>query len=411
MKLRSILGAASRDCRGALRLFAERSAFLANLSIALALIAALATCDSAGCVEDAVEPARAAMHAAEARYGATDTALVGPLTGLANALSAAGQPAAAIEPLTRAVAILRRNAGLYDHRQYALLSQLADLQSLLGDIDRAVAALVYMERVSERTHGRQSVQHALSLSQIAAWRCRLGRFDSGREGYRRSIERLRAPADEERLIDALLGVARCSFDELAAQGIATSPGSLDDYRGPVLRTNRMSAGSPAFQLGVLKILRVDGEQALLRAAQLAETAALPPERRVAVLAQVGDWFQAKDRSRTARKYYASAQRWVRRGAGAEDPFAAPVQVLYPVPPLALRNRPAREPSPAERYVEVEFTVRSDGHIDSERVIVREPGKSAADETLQALQAARFRPRVVDGAALDTQGVRFRQAFR
>lgn len=210
------------------------------------------------------------------------------------------------------------------------------------------------------------------------------------------------------MIDALLGLARCSFDELAAEGIATSPGSLDEYRGPVLRTNRMSAGSPAFQVRVLKIPRVDGEQALLRAAQLAETTTLPPERRVAVLVQVGDWFQAKDRSRAARKYYASAERWVRRSAGAEDPFAAPVQVLYPVPSLALRNRSAREPSRAERYVEVEFTVRSNGQIDSERVIAREAGKSAADATLQA---GRFRPRVVDGATLDTAGVRFRQAFR
>ena len=358
-----------------------------------------------------MEPARAAFHAAEERYGSTDVALVEPLAALANALNAAGQPAAAIEPLNRAVGILRRSSGLYDRRQYALLSQLTDLHSLLGDIDDAAAVLAYMERVSERTHGRHSVEHALSLSEIAEWHCRLGKFDSGRERYRRSIERLRTPAEEEHLIDALLGLARCSFDELASEGIATSPGSLDAYRGPMLRTSRMSAGSPAFQLRVLRMLRFDGEQALRRAAQLAETSSLAPERRVAVLVQAGDWFQAKDHSRTARKYYASAERWVRRSAGAEDPFAAPVHVLYPLPPLALRNRLARDPLPAERYVEVEFTVRSDGHVDSERVITRDPGKSAADETLQALQASRFRPRVVDGATLDTEGVRFRQAFK
>jgi hypothetical protein len=179
----------------------------------------------------------------------------------------------------------------------------------------------------------------------------------------------------------------------------------------MLRANRISTESPTFRVRVVRMLRFDGEQALRRAAQLAETTSLPPERRVAVLVQAGDWFQAKDHQRTARRYYASAERWARRTAGAEDPFAAPVQVLYPVPPLALRNRLAREPSPAERYVEVEFTVRSDGHVDSERVITREPGKSAADETLLALQAARFRPRVVNGAALDTERVRFRQAFR
>ena len=130
-----------------------------------------------------------------------------------------------------------------------------------------------------------------------------------------------------------------------------------------------------------------------------------------MLLQAGDWFQAKDHSRTARRYYASAQRWVQRTAGAEDPLAAPVQVLYPVPTLALRRGPVRESSAAERYVEIEFTVRADGRIDRERVLTREPGKSAADETLQSLQVARYRPRMVAGAALDTEGVRFRQAFK
>ena len=87
--------------------------------------------------------------------------------------------------------VLRRSGGLYDPRQFALLNQLVDLHSLQGDIDAAVAALAYMESVSERTHGRQSRQHAPTLAGIAAWHCRLGRFDSGRQRFRRSIERLR----------------------------------------------------------------------------------------------------------------------------------------------------------------------------------------------------------------------------
>jgi tetratricopeptide (TPR) repeat protein len=201
---------------------------LANISTALVLLGALAACSSAWCAEDAVAPARAAVLAAEQRYGATDAALIEPLAEFANALNAAGQRTMAIEQLNRAVGILRRSVGLYDQRQYALLSQLADLQSLAGDVDAAGAALGYMERISERTHGRQSVQHALSLAAIAAWQCRLGKFDSGRERFRRSIERLRAPADAESLIDTLLGLARCSLDELAAAGIvARSARSLD----------------------------------------------------------------------------------------------------------------------------------------------------------------------------------------
>ena len=378
---------------------------------AYALLAALALCDSAWCVEQesAQDRYARAVHDAEQRHGPTDSSLVEPLAGLAAALVAAGRPAQAIEPLTRAVGILRRNSGLYDQRQYLLLSQLADAYSLQGDVNAAVNALTYMERVSERTYGRQSAQHARSLAAIATWQCRVGRFDSGRERFHRSIERLRT-ADDEQLIEALLGLARCSFDELAAEGVATSPGSLESYRGPVLMTSRISIGSPSFQHRVLKLLRSDGEQALRYAAQLAETAPLAPQRRVAVLLQAGDWFQAKDHSRTARRYYASAQRWVARTAGAEDPLTAPVQVLLPVPSLALRSSLARESSAKERYVEVEFTVRADGQVTSERVIASEVGRSQADDMLQALKVARFRPRMVAGTAVETAGVRLRQAF-
>jgi hypothetical protein len=285
-----------------------------------------------------------------------------------------------------------------------------ELRSLQGDIDAALAALAYIESISERMDGRVSSQHATTLARIAGWHCRLGEFESGRQRFRRSIERL-GDAHAEILTGALLGLARCSFHELAAEGVSTSLAPSESYRGPVLRRNRMSIGSPAFRYRIHKILRPEGDEAIRYAARLAETATLVPERRVPVLLQAGDWFQAKDHTRSARRYYASAQRWVQRAIVADDPLVAPVQILYPVPALALRGVSVHEDSAPGRYVEIEFTVRSDGRVDRERVLTREPGKSAADETLQALQAARYRPRVVDGKPVDTEGVRFRQTFR
>jgi tetratricopeptide (TPR) repeat protein len=263
----SILGSASRDFGGALRLFAY------------ALLGALALCETAWCVEQG----------------------------------------SAIEELQRAVSDLRRSGGLYDPRQVVLLNQLVDLHSLQGDIDEAIADLAYLESVSERTAGRLSTQHAATLAEIADWHCRLGEFESGRQRFRRSIERLRN-RDDEALIGALLGLVRSCFHELAAEGIATSPESLDSYRGPVLRRNRMSIGSPAFRYRVHKILRPEGDEALRYAARLAESATLTPQRRAAVLLQVGDWFQAKDHVRTARRYYASAQRWLQRTVVVDDPL-------------------------------------------------------------------------------------------
>ena len=44
------------------------------------------------------------------------------------------------------------------------------------------------------------------------------------------------------------------------------------------------------------------------------------------------------------------------------------------------------------------------------MIDRELGKSTVDEVLAALRAARYRPRFEAGRALDTEGVRLRQAI-
>jgi hypothetical protein len=319
----------------------------------------------------------------------------------------------AIDALTREVATVRRNSGLYDAQQYSLLEQLAALQSEVGDLDAAAASLAYMELVSEKAHGERSVQHALSLTQIAQGQCRIGRFATARDSYRDSIERLDSRAHAGPLVDALLGYGRCSLAELSGEGVETAPQSLDHYRGPVARSGRMDPSSPAFSMRVGQYLRVDSEQALVRAAALVEaTESIDADRRIEVLLQAGDWFQTKGHVHAARKYYARAHTWAaRRTTSAEDPLAAPVQVLYPVPPLALRGRLLSDSLVIERSLEVEFTVRADGRIDSERVVVRDLSKSAADEVIEALRVARFRPRIVGGKAVATENVRFRQVFR
>ena len=174
----------------------------------------------------------------------------------------------------------------------------------------------------------------------------------------------------------------------------------------------MSAEQPGVSAARPEDAAVDGEQALRRAAQLAETATLAPERRVAVLVQAGDWFQAKDHSRTARQVLrerasagsgAAAARRIR----SRRPCTCSIRCRRSLCATASRAIRSRRSATSRSSSRCSPTAR----VDGERVITREPGKSAADETLQALQAARFRPRMVEGATLDTEGVRFRQAFK
>ncbi|MGH8178027.1 MAG: energy transducer TonB [Steroidobacter sp.] len=349
-----------------------------------------------------------AIDIIEQGAGALSIDLVQPLTGLANAQRASQQHQLAAETLRRAIGVLRRGAGLYDPRQYPLLIQLVDLHSELGELDAAADGLQYLQRLSANTHTDGSVEQAGSMSEIADWQCRIGQFEEGRRLHRKAIDALDGGTQPEPLIKALVRMAHCCLHQLSAEGIASAPGVFEQYRGPIARSGRMTPDNPAFRFHGLKLLGAEGEQALLRAVKLADKT-LDAGERIAVLLEAGDWFQMKDHTRAARRYYAKAESLATRtGAGPDHALSAPVRLFFPHPASALRRPHAAET--LERFVEVEFTVRADGRVDDERVLNRDAGKSLVDETLSALHAARFRPRVVAGRAVDTKGVRYRQVF-
>jgi tetratricopeptide (TPR) repeat protein len=348
------------------------------------------------------------IESLEREVGTSSPQLIDPLVGLADALIARQQVAAAIEPLRRAINIVRRNSGLYDPRQYDLLLRVIDAQSLTGDFAAAAADLTYLQRVSESSYGIDSLQYGRALADVAHWQCRIGQFMQGRETFRRSVTLLEANAAKDPLVESLRRFAQCCLQELAGVGVATSSDSLDFYRGPIVRSQQFSPSNPAFRSHVLQYLRMDGEQALQRAVEV--SAALDPKLHLEVLLQTGDWFLAKDYIREARRFYARAET-LARAAGAEDTLLVPAQVLYALPASALRTRHLAVDDTEESFVEVEFTVRGDGKIVNEKVIDHGPGRSATVETLAALQAARFRPRMVGGRTQMTDGVRFRQSFR
>lgn len=313
-----------------------------------------------------------------------------------------------LSTLARALEVAGNSAD--DNQQYDVLRRMADLHSLVGDLDRASAALTSMERVSERMHSAPSTAHAHELVEIADWRCRIGEFARAQLLYRRGIDLFDGLADQLALIEALASFARCSTRELMAEGVALSPDSLNAYRGPIEPTGRLLAENSGFHRRVSQLLRRQGEQALRRAVRLADAAEVSTSQRVSVLLQAGDWYQAKGHTLAARNLYAAASVHAAPGpSGVEPLLAAPVQVLYPVPPTALR---AHNPfgDGLEHAVEFELTISARGvPIDIRLISGTDPRQ--IEETRSALRVARFRPRFEHGKPVLTRGVRFRQVFR
>ena len=377
---------------------------------ALARIEAARASFEAGDYADAIASYERAIQLIEQRRTAITLELVEPLAGLADAQLAAQLEGEAAESLRRAVGILRRGAGLYDLRQYELLLRLVDVQTRLGEIEEASGTLRYLQRLSASMDDHGDAQRAYAWMKIADWRCRIGQFEEGWALHRRAIGSLDERTQPQPLIQALLGASQCSLYELSAEGVASTPGLFEQYRGPILRSDRMAPDNPAFRFHALKMLSAEGEQAITRAAKVAERG-LDEQTRIDVLLQAGDWFQMKDHMRAARRYYAIAEGIAARILGPDHPLSAPVRLFYPCPRSVLRHRNAPADQFIEESVEVEFTVRANGRIDGERVVNREAGKSSVEETLNALRTARFRPRVIDGRAVDTPGMRYEEVFR
>ncbi len=355
------------------------------------------------------------LQVIETRTGPLNLELLAPLDGLVRAYTATQQYESTVSTAQRALAIVRRTAGVNDSRQLPVLEQLIDAQSRLGRIEEAIPNLRYRERVSSAVHGEFSLEHARELTAIGDWYCRLGDFFAARQRHREAIDIIESVADSgsPALIEPLRAVARCCLTELATEGVESSPGVAQSFRGPVLRSGRMDPQSVTFRKHVLSLLRFDGEQAIVRAAGLS---AVPDnaaaEVQLDTFLQAADWFLLRDQPRTASEYYQRAydiSLTLPKHLHEQQQWSEPKPILYPLPPIALRNLLAGE-ALTERFVELKFAVRADGKVRSPEVVVRGAGKNMVDETITAILASRYRPRLVDGKPAVAAEVRFRQQF-
>ena len=366
--------------------------------------------------DNAAQSFSRALQVIETRSGPLNLELLEPLAGLEQIYVATQQLESTVNTSQRALAIVRRTAGVNDGRQLPLLERLVDAQSRLGRIEEAIPHLRYRERVSTAVHGETSLEHARELTAIGDWYCRLGDFFEARQRHRSAIAIIESSLDlrSPALIEPLRAVARCCLIELATEGVESSPGLAASFRGPVLRSNRMDPESVTFRKHVQELLRFDGEQAIARAAALAGVADnASAELQLDVYLQAADWFQLRDQPRAASEYYKRAydvSLTLPKELYEQQQWSEPKPILYAIPQIALRNLLAGE-TPGERVVEIAFSVRADGKVRSPEVVVRGAvGKTMVDETIAALLASRYRPKLVDGKPTLADDVRLKQQF-
>jgi tetratricopeptide (TPR) repeat protein len=349
-----------------------------------------------------------ALRTIEPAVRGADPRLIDPLRGLGYALASQEKHAQAVPYMEKALAISRRTAGLFDVEQQGLLRQLAASFASLGKPEEAEQQMQYLLRVGEHAYGAADLRMAPLLCVIGDWYAQRGQMTEAREYYRTALGIVEKKQGRNDLaaVEPLRSLAQSYVHEmvLASFGILTPSdkfsASADRPTGEVLTIN------PRF-------LSTDGERALLRAlAILDSNAERPAGTLLDTLLQAGDWYEIKLQPDKALPYYQRAAVAAEAGDNRhETVLGFPVQVYYPTPLIATRNlnRPSNEI--VERFVQVEFTVTRDGAVTDERVVDQDATQRQISQTLEAIRAARYRPKFVQGQPVATQAVSYRQIFK
>ena len=61
-----------------------------------------------------------------------------------------------------------------------------------------------------------------------------------------------------------------------------------------------------------------------------------------------------------------------------------------------------------QFVEIELTVAATGSVDEARIVAHDPRQQYADDILDAIRVARFRPKFVDGSPVAAPGIIYRE---
>ena len=317
----------------------------------------------------------------------------------------------AVQRFESAVALSRRSEGLLNEHQLPLLEKYADSLTELGRLQDALKVQKYALRIAERKYGDRDPRIAPALEKLGRWYARVGAYDPARTTLKRAIdivEKAEGPASPQ-LVGPLTALAECARLQLldpAQQRQATPDadrgGMFHDPMEPLPYSSATTAA--------------EGQKALERAVAIASERPDPSPVQIAgVRTQYGDWFQTRSQPERALPQYQQAWQAASRVTYEGKPlsemlFGKPVLLQYARPESWNRyaSRPREEVE--IKTVLLDVTVTSDGRTRDAKVLDDSGDARHAEQTRQAAETARYRPRFENGQPVDTSNVQFTQAW-
>jgi tetratricopeptide (TPR) repeat protein len=357
-----------------------------------------------------------ALRLAEQHDGLESERVLAPLLGLGNTLTASGHHQQAVLRLQRALAIQRSQYGLFDLRQQDTLKTLAASLTALDRTSEAQDLMIYRARVAEKTYGEGSPKVIPVLCDLGDWFAEVGMAPEARMTFQTALNivgdkpSLNAPI----VVAPLRGIARTYMRKMSYPQTWLHPRSppgcfalSQECRPPYPHD------SDGHRIVEPRELNREGEHALQRALRILEAdPEASRETRIETLIQLGDWYQIKKVPREALPYYQRAWKLIHEATSLSNSAATalnvPVRVYYPTPSIVAHV--ATQEETRSHYVQTEFTVAADGSVSGARIVDHATRDRYADDVLDAVRAARFRPKFVDGQAVATPGITYREVF-
>lgn len=335
----------------------------------------------------------------EGQQAGADPLLVRPLHGLGETLLASGRANEAVAPLKRAVDLSRNLDGLYDESQTDIVDALIEAYVALGNLTDAEREQQFLLRVAETAYGKRDPRLLDPLDRYARWFEFVGRYTTARGIHARALQIAeQSPAENAIVgIPALRGLARTWFFEaLYGPEIEPDPAaSLNEPPGSVMGSvlgNRLSA---------------DGERALRMALEvIAQRSPIDQRLNGEIQTQLGDWYLvAGNSTRTARFYRDAWESLSAAGAEARALLDAPRLLYYKPPPISIRRLRPDDPNLyVERRVEFSLKVDRSGRVVEATIVKTDAPEAVQRSALGAVKRARYAPRLLDGVAVESEGV-------
>jgi tetratricopeptide (TPR) repeat protein len=344
-----------------------------------------------------------AVEILETKSGPTDRQLLRPLQGLGATYLGAERYDVASTTLKRAIDLSRNADGLFNVEQLAILKPLVAAYVALDRVPDAEKEHQYAFRVAESAYGKDDRRMLEPLDYLARWYEYGGRYTSARALYLRALNIAEATLGRGSVasVEPLRGIARTfRLEFLNGPEEAEETKQIDQFSIPEI--------PPAFDINGTIRLNADGEKALLLALRALEKGAPGDHsRRGATLVELGDWYLiAASVPKALASYRAGWQEL--NLAHALSLVDAPRQLAYRPPPMSITRFKGNPNDVDEHFVEVQFTVKRDGHVADVASAASDAPASVEHSVIAAVKRARYAPRLENGEPVDTSGVSLRE---